>query len=221
VAADVFLLIGNKKYSSWSLRPWLVLKHTGIDFQEQLVPLDRPDTTQKILAFSPSGRVPFLRHGKIEVWESLAICEYLAEAFPAAGLWPKDVAARAQARAVSNEMHAGFGELRRYLPMDVSQDLSGESLAHHVAGDIARIQKIWTDCRQRYGKEGPFLFGRFSVADGMFAPVVTRFATYGVKLEPVAAAYVEMIMKLPAMKEWVEAGRREPWVIVYPDPTKA
>jgi glutathione S-transferase len=219
--ADLFLLIGNKKYSSWSLRPWLVLKQAGLSFDEQLVALDRPDTRANILKFSPTGKVPFLRHGKIEVWESLAICEYLAEAFPAAGLWPKDVAARAQARAVSNEMHAGFGDLRRYLPMDVSQDLKGESRAHHVAGDIARVQQIWTDCRKRFDGEGPFLFGRFSVADAMFAPMVTRFSTYGVKLEPVGAAYVDTIMKLPAMKEWVEAAKREPWVIVYPDPTKA
>ena len=145
--ADLFLLIGNKKYSSWSLRPWLGLKQAGLSFDEQLVALDRPDTRANILKFSPSGKVPFLRHGKIEVWESLAMCEYLAEAFPAAGLWPKDVAARAQARAVSNEMHASFGELRRYLPMDVSQDLKSESRAQHVAGDIARVQQIWTDCR--------------------------------------------------------------------------
>ena len=219
--ADLFLLIGNKKYSSWSLRAWLVLKQAGLAFDEQLVALDRPDTRANILKFSPSGKVPFLRHGKIEVWESLAIGEYLAEAFPAAGLWPKDSAARAQARAVSNEMHGGFGDLRRYLPMDVSQDLKDESRAHHVAGDIARIQQIWTDCRKRFGAEGPFLFGRFSVADAMFAPVATRFSTYGVKLEPVAAAYVETIMNLPAMKEWVDGARREPWVIVYPDPTKA
>ena len=219
--AELFLLIGNKKYSSWSLRAWLVLKQAGLAFEERQVPLDRPETRAAILKFSPSGKVPFLRHGKVEVWESLAICEYLAEAFPAAGLWPKDVATRAWARAVSNEMHAGFAELRRYLPMDVSRDLKSRSRAHHVAGEIARVQQIWTDCRQRFGAGGPFLFGRFCVADAMFAPMVTRFATYGVELEPVAATYVETIMKLPAMIEWVDAARREPWVIVYPDPTKA
>lgn len=221
IMAELFLLIGNKKYSSWSLRAWLILKQAGLEFEEQLVPLDRPDTRTNILKYSPSGKVPFLRHGKVEVWESLAIGEYLAEVFPAAGLWPKEVIARARARTVSSEMHAGFGDLRRYLPMDVSRDLTGENRAHHVAGDIARIQQMWSDCRQRFGKEGPFLFGRFSVADAMFAPVATRFWTYGVKLEPVCAAYVDTIMNLPAMKEWVEAARREPWVIVYPDPTKA
>jgi glutathione S-transferase len=219
--AGLFLLIGNKKYSSWSLRAWLVLKQAGLAFEEKLVPLDRPDTRASILKYSPSGKVPFLRHGNVEVWESLAIGEYLAEAFPAAGLWPKDVVARARARTVSSEMHAGFGDLRRYLPMDVGRDLKSESRAQHVAGDIARIQQIWTDCRQRFGQEGPFLFGRFSIADAMFAPVVTRFQTYGVTLDPVCAAYRDTIMNLPAMKEWVEAARRESWVIVYPDPTKA
>jgi len=221
--ADLFLLIGNKKYSSWSLRPWLVLKQAGLAFDEQQVALSRPDTRANILKYSPSGRVPFLRHGKIEVWESLAICEYLAEAFPAAGLWPKDVAARAQARAVSNEMHGGFADLRRFLAMDVSRDLKeeGKKRAPHVADEISRIQQIWADCRQHFGKAGPFLFGTFTVADGMYAPVVTRFVTYGIKLMPVAASYVETMMGLPAMKDWVDAAKRETWVIDYPDPTKA
>ncbi len=219
--ADLFLLIGNKKYSSWSLRPWLVLKQTGRPFEEQLVALDQPDTRANILKYSPSGKVPFLRHGKVEVWESLAICEYLAEAFPEAQLWPKDVAARAHARAVSNEMHAGFNDLRRYLPMDVSRDLKAESRAEHVQAEISRVQLLWIDCRRRHGAKGPFLFGRFSIADGMFAPVATRFWTYGVKLEPMTAEYVTTIMRLPAMGEWIEAARQEPWVITYPDPTRS
>jgi glutathione S-transferase len=214
--AELFLLIGNKKYSSWSLRPWLVLKHSGIDFEEKLVPLDQPDTTEKIRAFSPSGRVPFLRHGAIEVWESLAICEYLAEVFSAAKLWPEDSAARAEARAVSNEMHAGFAELRYHLPMDVSRDHHDKNRASEVQGQIDRIQAMWSECRRRHGAGGPFLFGRFSIADGMFAPVCTRFHTYGVKLAPEAAAYVQTIMALPAMQDWIEAAKREPWVINYP-----
>lgn len=221
--AELFLLTGNKKYSSWSLRPWLVLKQIGIAFDEKLVALHQPDTTPNILKYSPSGRVPFLRHGKVEVWESLAICEYLAEAFPAARLWPKDVATRAHARAASNEMHAGFNDTRRYLPMDVSQDLAGESTTksriEHVQGEIDRIQEIWIGCRRRRESDGPFLFGHFTVTDGMFAPMVTRFWTYGVKLKPEPADYVAAIMSLPAMKEWVEAARREPWVIDYPLPT--
>jgi glutathione S-transferase len=213
---DLFLLIGNKNYSSWSLRPWLALAQSGIAFEEKLVPLDQPNTRAEIEAFSPSGRVPFLRHGRIEVWESLAICEYLNETFPDAGLWPRDRAARAHARAVSNEMHAGFGELRYNLPMDIRADLKARSRAAHVAGDIARIQRIWTECRGRFGAEGPFLFGRFSIADCMYAPVTTRFRTYGVSLEPDCESYIAAMTALPAMQAWAEAARQEPWSITYP-----
>jgi glutathione S-transferase len=218
--AGLFLLIGNKKYSSWSLRPWIVMKQAGLKFDEQFVALQQPNTKANILKYSPSGKVPFLRHGKIEVWESLAICEYLNEAFPKAGLWPRDKAARAQARAVSNEMHGGFADLRRYLPMDVSRRIDEPSRAQAVKGEIDRIAALWAQCRRRYGKDGAFLFGKFSIADGMFAPVVTRFSTYGVKLPPVAAAYVKTMVALPAMKEWIAAAKEEPWVIDYPDPTK-
>jgi glutathione S-transferase len=211
--SEVFLLIGNKNYSSWSLRPWLALKQSGIAFDEKLVPLDQPDTRERILAYSPSGRVPLLRHGEIEVWESLAICEYLNEAFPEAGLWPRARTARAHARAVSNEMHAGFAELRHNLPMDASRDLRAKSRAARVAGEIARIEQIWTQARERYGSEGPFLFGRFSIADCMYAPVVSRFRTYGVALGSIAAAYVDTILNLPSMQEWIEAARQERWSI--------
>jgi glutathione S-transferase len=218
--AGLFLLTGNKKYSSWSLRPWIVMKQAGLKFDEQFVALQQPNTKANILKYSPSGKVPFLRHGKIEVWESLAICEYLNEAFPKAGLWPRDKAARAQARAVSNEMHGGFADLRRYLPMDVSRTIDDPSRAQAVKGEVDRIAALWGHCRRKYGKGGPFLFGKFSIADGMFAPVATRFTTYGVKLPPVAASYVKTMMALPAMKEWVAAAKEEPWVIDYPDPTK-
>ena len=218
--AGLFLLTGNKKYSSWSLRPWIVMKHAGLKFDEQFVALQQPNTKANILKYSPSGKVPFLRHGKIEVWESLAICEYLAEAFPKKGLWPRDKGARAQARAVSNEMHGGFADLRRYLPMDVSRTIDEPSRAQAVKGEIDRIAALWAQCRRKYGKGGAFLFGKFSIADGMFAPVVTRFATYGVKLPPVAASYVKTMMALPAMKEWIAAAKEEPWVINYPDPAK-
>jgi glutathione S-transferase len=214
--SDVFLLIGNKNYSSWSLRPWLALKQSGISFEEKLVPLDQPDTRARILAFSPSGRVPLLRHGEVEVWESLAICEYLNEAFPEAQLWPRERAARAHARAISNEMHAGFVELRHNLPMDMRRELTAKSRAARVPGEIARIEQIWTQARERYGSEGPFLFGRFSIAGCMYAPVVSRFRTYGVELGPVGAAYVAAILNMPAMQEWLEAARNEPWVIRYP-----
>jgi glutathione S-transferase len=212
----LFLLIGNKKYSSWSLRPWLALKHSGIAFEEKLIALDQPDTAAKIRAYSPSGRVPYLRDGAIEVWESLAICEYLAEAFPAAKLWPEDRAARAHARAISNEMHGGFAELRYNLPMDVSRDHRDKNRAVKVQDQVDRIQAIWRGCRERHGGAGPFLFGRFSIADCMYAPVVTRFDTYGVSLAPEAAAYVDTMMTLPAMQAWIEAAKREPWVLDYP-----
>jgi len=216
--AELFLLIGNKRYSSWSLRPWLVLKQSGIAFDEKLVALHQADTKANILKYSPSGRVPFLRHGNVEVWESLAICEYLAETFPAARLWPKDAATRAHARAVSNEMHAGFNDIRRYLPMDVGRDRTVERRAEEVRSEIDRVQDIWIECRRRHQSDGPFLFGHFSIADGMYAPMVTRFWTYGVKTRPGAAAYVDTIMNLPAMKQWVEAAKREPWIITYPVP---
>ena len=218
--AGLFLLIGNRKYSSWSLRPWIVLKQAGLKFEEKLVRLQQPDTTAKIKKYSPSGKVPFLKHGKVEVWESLAICEYLAEAFPKAGLWPKDKAARARARAVANEMHGGFADLRRFLPMDVNRRIDEPARAAAVKGEIERIVEIWTQCRRKFGKGGPFLFGKFSIADGMYAPVVTRFVTYGVKLPPVAAAYVKTMINLPAMQEWIAAAGKESWLIEYPDPTK-
>jgi glutathione S-transferase len=218
--AGLLLLIGNRKYSSWSLRSWIVLKQAGIKFDEKFVALQQPDTKAKILKYSPSGKVPFLRHGKIEVWESLAICEYLNEAFPKAGLWPNDKAARAHARTVSNEMHAGFAELRRHLGMDVSRKIDIPARIEAVRGEVDRIAAIWGQCRRKFGKGGPFLFGKFSIADGMFAPVATRFDTYGVKLPPVPAAYVKTMMNLPAMQEWIAAAKQEPWSIEYPDPLK-
>ena len=218
--AGLLLLIGNRKYSSWSLRPWIVLKQAGIKFDEKFVALQQPDTKAKILKYSPSGKVPFLRHGKIEVWELLAICEYLNEAFPKAGLWPRDKAARAHARAVSNEMHAGFAELRRHLGMDVSRKIDVPARIEAVRGEVDRIAAIWSQCRRKFGKGGPFLFGKFSIADGMYAPVATRFDTYGVKLPPVTAAYVKTMMNLPAMREWIAAAKQEPWSIEYPDPLK-
>ncbi len=218
--AALFLLIGNRKYSSWSLRPWIALKQAGLKFEEKFVRLQQPDTTAKIKKYSPSGKVPFLKHGKVEVWESLAICEYLAEAFPKAGLWPKDKLARARARAVANEMHGGFADLRRYLPMDINRRIDEPARAAAVKGEIDRIAEIWTQCRRQFGKGGPFLFGKFSIADAMYAPVATRFLTYGVKLPPAAAAYVKTIINLPAMQEWIAAADKEPWLIEYPDPTR-
>ena len=196
------IVIGTKAWSSWSLRPWLALKATGQKFKETLVPLRASNTSTRIRRYTPSGRVPVLKHGKLVIWESLAICEYIAENFPKAGLWPKDKAARAMARALSSEMHSGFAALRQAMPMDINARHATPELSDAVKGDIARITQMWKDCRKKFGKGGAFLFGKFSVADCMYAPVATRFVTYGVKLDKTSADYVKAIMALPAMQEW-------------------
>lgn len=206
--AELVLVIGNKRYSSWSLRPWLALKQAGLAFDEIMVTLRQPETKTHILEHSPSGKVPLLKHGDLIVWESLAICEYLAELAPS--LWPEDRAARAVARAVSTEMHSGFMALRQNLPMDVIAVTPLATVPAEAQADIARIQAIWNDCRRRFGKGGPFLFGRFSIADAMYAPVATRFVTYGVTLDAVSQAYVEAIRALPAMRAWKAAAETEP-----------
>lgn len=203
------LYVGNKNLSSWSLRPYLVLRHTGAAFEEQVVLLDRPETKQQIGAFSPSGRVPCLEHEGLVIWDSLAICEYLAEIFPDAQLWPSSRAARAHARAVTAEMHSGFQALRSNMPMNLTAQKHGQGRAEGVDADIRRIQEIWRDARERHGAGGRFLFGDFCIADAFFAPVVTRFRTYGVDLDANAAAYSDAIWSLPAMREWEEAARRE------------
>lgn len=202
------LVIGNKNYSSWSLRSWLAMKQSGLDFVEVRIPLDMPTTHQEIRRYSPSGRVPVLRDGELTVWESLAICEYVAERF-APQLWPEDTAARAVARSVSAEMHAGFERLRESMPMDCRARLCLLGMNPHVQADIDRIIAIWHECRHSFGSCGEFLFGHFTIADAMFAPIVSRFITYEVKLDAVAQAYVEAVWALPAMQEWVAAASSE------------
>jgi glutathione S-transferase len=212
--AELTLYIGNKNYSSWSLRPWLLLKEVGIRFDEVVVPLYRPESKQAILAFSPSGKVPVLRRGDLVVWDSLAICEYLAEAFPNARLWPADPVARAVARSASAEMHSGFAALRAGLPMNMRAHLPGRALAPEAAAEIERIAALWRDCRSRFAKDGgDFLFGGFTVADAMYAPVASRFRTYEPALPADARAYCEALLALPAMEEWTAAARAEPWVV--------
>lgn len=211
--ADIAIVIGNKNYSSWSLRGWLALKATGVPFDEIVIPMDQPDTKALFLSHSPAGKVPILKHKGTTVWESLAICEFLAESYPAARLWPADARARAFARTVSAEMHAGFAPLRSHMPMDIRTDKSGKGMAEGVAADIARVTAIWRECRERYGKEGPFLFGSFGAADAMFAPVVSRFVTYAPKLDALSAAYRDAVWGMPAMQEWAAAAKREPWHI--------
>jgi|HubBroStandDraft_6_1064221.scaffolds.fasta_scaffold178044_2 glutathione S-transferase len=209
------LVIGNKNYSSWSFRPWLAMKVAGIAFDETVISLEAKDFKARVMAVSGAGKVPVLIDGETPVWESLAILEYLAEKFPAAALWPKDAAARAQARAVAAEMHAGFVPLRRLLPMNVWRSVKPRALDDGSKTDVARIEAIWCDCRARYGAAGPFLFGAFGAADAMYAPVVWRFHTYAVEVSEVARAYISAMMALPAWGEWRDAARREPWVLEH------
>ena len=216
------LAIGNKRYSSWSLRPWLALRQAGIAFDEVVIPLYRDGSKAAILAYSSAGKVPVLVHGERVVWDSLAILEYLAETFPAARLWPDDAAARALARSVSAEMHAGFGALREGMPMDLRGPVPGKGRSDAVDADIARVGAIWRDCRARFADRGPFLFGPFTAADAMYAPVATRFRTYGVALDPTCQAYADAVLALPAFLEWQEAALQEPWVIErYSNPAPA
>lgn len=206
--AQLTLVIGNKNYSSWSLRPWLAMRQAGLDFDEIRIPLDAPTTYQEIQRYSPSGRVPVLLHGDLTIWESLAICEYIAENF-AKNLWPEDSAARAVARSISAEMHAGFQSLREVMPMDCRARLCLLGVNHRVQADIERIVTIWRNCRKQFGTNGNFLFSHFTIVDAMFAPVVSRLVTYDVKLDAVAQAYVETIWALPAMREWIAAAHDE------------
>src|SRR6185437_254210 len=171
------LIVGNKNYSSWSLRPWIAMKAAGIPFEEQVISLDAPDFKAVVGAVSGPGKVPVLVDGDVSVWESLAIIEYLAEKFPAAGLWPAAPAARALARAVAHEMHAGFQPLRKLMPMNQARAVIKRALTPEAAANARRIEALWADCRARFGKGGPFLFGKFGAADAMYAPVVARFYT--------------------------------------------
>jgi glutathione S-transferase len=207
------LVIGNKNYSSWSLRPWLVSVHFGIPFEEVRIPLYQSDTQARLAEWSPSGLVPVLRDGALTVWDSLSICEYLAERFPQLALWPSDHSARAVARSVSAEMHSGFSALREHMSMNIRVSRPGKGRAPGVQEDIDRVCALWRECRSRYGDDGEFLFGRFSIADAMFAPVATRFTTYHVDLDEVCGAYVRSIYALPAMQRWVSEARAEAEVI--------
>ncbi len=213
--AELTLFIGNKAYSSWSLRPWLALRAAGLPFEEVVVPLRQADTGDRIRAVNPAGKVPVLRHGELTIWDSLAICEYVAELAPAAGLWPDDARARAVARSVAAEMHSGFQDLRRNLFMDLKRRHDALGRVAAAAADIARVQSLWRQCRESFGAGGPFLFGRFTIADCFYAPVTARFTGWGVAMDDVASAYVEAVQAHPAFREWAEAARAEPWEIDY------
>lgn len=212
--ADLTIYLGNRNYASWSLRAWLALKATGEAFEEVVIPLFQPGSKETLLKYSPSGKVPALHHGETVVWDSLAICGYLAETFPEAGLWPADPAAKAVARSISAEMHASFQAQRSQFPMNIRSNFPGREVTPEAQADINRVMAIWRQCRNRYGeKNGDFLFGSFTIADAMYAPVVTRFRTYKFDLEREVDAYCDAIMAWPAMQEWVAAACNEPMII--------
>ena len=207
------LIIGNKNYSSWSFRPWVGLKVAGIPFDEEVISLYVEGSREKILKHSPGGKVPILIDGDVRVWESLAILEYAAEKFPGYGLWPADPAARAHARAISTEMHAGFAALRPECGMNFWRPPAKRTLSDAAQANVARVQEIWMQARTACAAGGPFLFGKFTAADALYAPVVQRFVTYDIEVSATVKAYMEAVTALPAFVEWRRAALRETWVI--------
>ncbi|MDE2234524.1 MAG: glutathione S-transferase family protein [Gammaproteobacteria bacterium] len=211
---DKFIFItGNKAYSSWSLRGWLGLRAAGVDFEELMVPLYVPGYKTILLEHSPSGKVPVLKHGKRVIWDSLAICEYLAEMFPKAGLWPEDRSARALARSVSAEMHSGFSAIRSAMPFNCRAKGRRAQGSQALEDEIGRVQQLWLQCHEHHGRQGPWLFGHFTVADCMYVPVALRFVTYGVPLETHAQAYVETVLQHAPVQEWMANAEHEKAVI--------
>ena len=211
------LIVGSKNYSSWSMRAGVAMLHTGLPHEEVVIPLGQPDTHQEIARYSAAGLVPILIDEAQTIWDSLAIMEYLAEVGPADRIWPANPGARAMARSMSAEMHAGFGALRRELPMNCRRRYDGFVLSTDVAADVARIGDLWRDARNKYGRPlgGDFLFGAFSAADAMFAPVVSRFVTYGVATDATANDYIAAVMDYPAVRAWVDSARQEPIIARY------
>jgi len=208
------LVIGNKNYSSWSMRPWLALRANNIAFEEIFIPLYTGDADKaRILGFTHSGKVPALIDGDVTIWDSLAIIEYVAERFPDARLWPEDRASRAHARSISAEMHSGFAALRNECGMNLHRPVGAIPLSADARANVARIQQIWAECHERYGKLGPFLFGAFGGADAMFAPVVHRFRTFAIEVAPEARPYMDAMMSLPAFQEWTRGGLAETLII--------
>jgi glutathione S-transferase len=207
------LVIGNKAYSSWSLRPWIAMKQLGLTFDEIVIPMNQPETRAQMLKYAPTGLVPTLIDGDVTIFETLAILEYLNDKYPSAGLWPKDIAARAHARAVACEMHAGFGALRRDCPFNIRRSVKKHELSPEAQKNAARIDALWSDCRVRFWADGPFLFGHFTAADAMFAPIVNRLHVYDVPRSSAVQAYMDTVMALPAWQQWAAEAAREPWVI--------
>lgn len=207
------LVIGNKNYSSWSFRPWFAMKGAGIHFEETVIPLRSPEFRERVSKLAATTRVPVLIDAEVVVWESLAIIEYVAETRPDARLWPADSVARAHARAIANEMHAGFPALRQHCPMNMARPVKSRELPDAVAADVRRIDTIWQICLARFGRGGPFLFEQFSAADAMYAPVVSRFHTYAVDVSGPSRDYMQTMMAQPAWTEWKRAALLEPWVL--------
>lgn len=207
------LIIGNKAYSSWSLRPWLALKHLGIPFVDEVVPMGLPTTRAETLKHGANFTLPILKDGDITVWETLAILEYLNDNQAGGALWPQQKAARAHARAISNEMHAGFSPLRSHCPMNVRRRREPYALPPEAQANVARIEALWADARARFGAGGPFLYGAFSAADAMYAPVVMRLHFYAIPVSAESRAYMDMILALPATRAWLADATAEPWVI--------
>lgn len=209
--AEIELFIGNKNYSSWSFRPWIALKQKDIPFREILVPFDFDNGNPEFAAFSPSMKVPVLKDGDLTVWDSLAIMEYAAELYPEKELWPADQAERAMARAICSEMHSGFSALRGACPMNMRRPVEELNVDDAVKADVARIVDIWGECLN--ASNGPFLFGAFSIADAMYAPVVSRFATYGLSEDPIVGSYTEAMTQTKAWKEWEAEALKETWYV--------
>ena len=209
------LIVASKRYSSWSLRPWVAMRVDGAPFEEQVIILRQPDTKAEIARYSPSGVVPVLRDGDLTVWDSLAIIEYVAERFPEAGLWPADAGQRAVARSVSAEMHAGFQALRMACPMNLGMRFAARDRGEAVDAAVARVCAIWRGLRAKHAASGPFLFGAFTAADAMYAPVVCRLDGYSIPVDYVCRAYMDAVLALPAFQEWRAAGLKEPGIADY------
>jgi len=212
------LVIGNKNYSSWSLRPWIAMQVAGIAFDEIVIPIYEPGSHERILHYSPAGKVPILVDGDAAVWESLAILEYLADKFPDVYLWPADTTTRGYARAIASEMHGGFQALRRNCPMNLWLPVRPRPQSEEVMADVRRIDSLWNDCRARFGSDGSFLFGVFGAADAMYAPVVARFHHFGIAVSAAARAYMDAVMALPAWGAWRDAAMQETWIMQHNEP---
>ncbi len=207
------LYIGNRNYSSWSLRPWLFLKHFGVGFEDEVIPLDTPEFRAQVARVSPTLRVPVLMDSGVSVWDSLAICLYAADRWVGAAAWPRDASARAMAMSITAEMHSGFTALRTHCPMNIRRRRAHSALPEAASTDALRVQALWGEARQKYGTGGEFLFGAFSLADAFYAPVVTRLISYAVPMDLVSMRYTDAIMGLPAMQDWCRQAAAEPWVL--------